>query len=376
MIFAVNTRFLIKNRLEGIGWFTFETLRRIVQQHPEHRFFFLFDRQPDPEFIFAPNVTPVVLHPQARHPLLWHIWFQFSVKRFLKRNRVDAFISTDGFIPLHCSIPSLSVIHDINFEHYPEGIPALTRWFYRRYFPKFARLATRVATVSLYSKTDLVETYGIDSEKIDVVHNGANENFKPLNAHEAETARQQFAQGNPYFVFVGALNPRKNVARLIRAFDRFVNETQLPHQLVIVGERMFRTADINEALAQISHASRVHFTGRLQVQDLQLALGGATAMAFVSYFEGFGIPALESMYCHVPVVASNRTSIPEVTGEAAYYVDPFSEESIAKGLRMVATDPRLHEALVAASAKQKELFSWNRAAEKLYHSILKTVGQA
>ncbi len=119
MQIAVNTRLLLSNRLEGIGWFTFETLKRIVRDHPEHHFFFLFDRKYSPEFIFGPNVTPVVLAPQSRHPLLWYIWFEYAVGKFLRKNNIDLFISPDGYLPLKSSVPSISVIHDINFAHYP-----------------------------------------------------------------------------------------------------------------------------------------------------------------------------------------------------------------------------------------------------------------
>jgi hypothetical protein len=98
MRIAVNTRFLLKNRLEGIGWFTFETMKRITQAHPEHDFFFLFDRAFDSEFIFASNVRPIVLNPQARHPILWYLWFEHSVRKFINSNNIDVFVSTDGYI--------------------------------------------------------------------------------------------------------------------------------------------------------------------------------------------------------------------------------------------------------------------------------------
>ena len=153
MRIAVNTRFLIKDKLEGIGWFTYETMRRITENHPEHQFYFLFDRKPDSHFIFSQNIIPIVLSPQARHPLLWYIWFEISVKRFLKTNNIDLFVSPDGFIPLRSKTPSLGVIHDINFHHSPTGIPLLTRYYYKYFFPRFAKKLQALQPLANTQKT-------------------------------------------------------------------------------------------------------------------------------------------------------------------------------------------------------------------------------
>jgi glycosyltransferase involved in cell wall biosynthesis len=369
MRIAINTRFLIMNKLEGIGWFTYETLSRIVRSHPEHHFYFIFDRKPDPKFIFSTNVTPVILYPQARHPILWYLWFEFSVRRFLKRIKPDLFISTDGFLPLHSSIPSIGVIHDINFHHYAEGLPLLTRKYYNHFFTQFAHKASRIVTVSEYSKNDIAKSFNVSEDKIDVVYNGVNTKFKPVDEEEKVKVREVYSNGNPYFVFVGALNPRKNVARLLQAFDLFLEMSGMNYSLVIVGEKMFMTKDITNAYKSMKNKDTVSFTGRLQVDELRRVVGAATAMTFVPYFEGFGIPMLEAMNCDVPLIASDRTSMPEVAGDAAYYVDPFSVESIAQAMKLIAIDEKLRDGLVAKAQKRKLLFSWDITAEKFYDSI-------
>lgn len=369
MNIAVNTRFLIHGKLEGIGWFTFETLKRITKLNPQHQFFFLFDREPHSSFIFTPNITPVVLYPQARHPLLWYIWFEFSVSRFIRKNRIDLFISTDGYIPLGIKTPIVNVIHDINFVHYPETIPALSRMYYNHFFPKFARKANRVVTVSEYSKNDIAKSFCIEPDKIDVVYNGVNPIYSPLGNEEKTKVKKEVTQGNDYFIFVGALSPRKNVARLLDAFDKFCSITQLPYKLVIVGEKMFKTDDISRSFVRMKHRNSVFFTGRLEVEKLRRIIGGATAMAFIPFFEGFGIPMLEAMSCNVPLIASNRTAMPEIAGDAAYYIDPFSVDSIANALRIIATDQKLREALVAKAAEQKKKFSWDITANLFNTSI-------
>jgi glycosyltransferase involved in cell wall biosynthesis len=369
MRIAVNTRLLLKDKLEGIGWFTYETVKRITQNHPEHEFLFLFDRKPHPDFLFSENVTPYILHPQARHPFLWYIWFEFSVARFLKKHKVDLFLSPDGMIPLNSNIPVISVIHDINFLHYPKGIPFFTRSYFLRYFPLFARKSTHIVTVSHYSKIDIATNYNINPDKITVAYNGANTAFKPYENIKKAEVRNRFTKGKPYFIFVGALNPRKNVARLIMAFDKFIATTELDYALLIVGEPMFMTSDIKDALNSISSKDSVIFTGRMNVDDLTMVMASATALTYVPYFEGFGIPLVEAMNCHTPIIASDRTSIPEVAGDAAFYVDPFDVDSIAYAMKLVATDNRLQEALSAKAESRKKLFSWDATANGVYQCI-------
>ncbi|MCP4551073.1 MAG: glycosyltransferase family 4 protein, partial [Bacteroidetes bacterium] len=127
MRIAVNTRLLIKNKLEGVGWFTHETLRLITVQHPEHEFYFLFDRDYDNDFIFSDNITPIIIGPQARHPFLYYLWFEKSVPAVLKKLKIDLFLSPDGYLSLRSKIPSINVIHDLNFEHHPNDYPFAER---------------------------------------------------------------------------------------------------------------------------------------------------------------------------------------------------------------------------------------------------------
>ena len=164
MRIAVNTRLLIHGKLEGIGWFTYETFSRMAIDHPNDEFFFIFDRPFSREFIFAKNIHPVVLGPPARHPILWYIWFEFSVNRFLKKLKPDIFISPDGYLSLKTKTPQLAVIHDINFYYYPKGLPWLTSLYLNKYFPKFAGKAKRIVTVSEYSKNTLVEAYKVNPQ--------------------------------------------------------------------------------------------------------------------------------------------------------------------------------------------------------------------
>lgn len=371
MKIAVNTRLLIKNKLEGIGWFTYESLKRITQQHPEHEFIFIFDRPFSDEFIFANNITPVVISPQARHPFLFYAWFEYSIPYILKKHKAELFLSTDGFSSLSAKIPVVDVIHDINFAHYPQDLPWLITKYYNYFFPKFAHKATRIATVSEYSKSDIARTWGVNKDKIDVVYNGSNSFYKPLTPEEIKNTKNKYTQGKDFFIFVGALHPRKNVSRLLQAFDEFKAKNNSNIKLVIVGNQMFKTSEMEQVFSSIKHKEDVVFTGRLSPADLSLVMGSALALTFVPYFEGFGIPIVEAMNCDVPVITANVTSMPEISGNAALHVDPFSITSISNGMLAVASDEKLRNTLIAEARIQRQKFSWDKTADKLWDCIEK-----
>nr|WP_253916346.1 MULTISPECIES: glycosyltransferase family 1 protein [unclassified Lentimicrobium] len=361
--------------MEGIGWFTFESLKRITQQHKEHEFIFIFDRPYSDDFIFGDNITPVVTGPPARHPILYYIWFNYSVPKVLSTHKVDLFLSPDGYIPLNCKVKTLAVFHDLNFEHYPKDLPSSERYYYRKYFPRFAKNATRIATVSEYSKKDICELYKVDEGKVDVVYNGANEKFTPLPANIKKLVVEKHTGGKPYFIFIGALNPRKNLVNLMKAFDLFKKNDRSSVQLLIVGEKMFKTDEIFETYEQMSYKADVVFSGRLNALELHKALASALALTYVSYFEGFGIPIVEAFYTGTPVITSNVTSMPEVAGDAALLVDPFSPEDISLALKKVSENADLRAELIEKGNQRKLKFHWQNTADNLWKSINKTVNQ-
>jgi glycosyltransferase involved in cell wall biosynthesis len=372
---AVNTRLLLKNKLEGIGWVAYETLNRISQQHPEHDFYFIFDRKYDEEFIFADNVHPVVAFPQARHPFLYYIWFEISLPLIMKRIKPDLFLSPDSHLSLSTRVPSLAIFHDLNFEHYPEDLPRMERMFNRYFFPKYARKAKRIVTVSEFSKRDIINQYNVSGDKIDVVYNGANELYKPINEGLKTKTRDRYTGGSPYFLFVGAVHPRKNIARLFRAFDIFKQQDKDNIKLLIVGNKKWWTREIRESYESMKYADEVLFSGRLPADELHKVIASALSLTYVSYFEGFGIPILEAFYCDVPVITSNITSMPEVAGDAALLVDPFSVKSIASALSEMAASEKLRRELIEKGRKRKEIFNWQKTADDLWKAIEKTLNE-
>jgi glycosyltransferase involved in cell wall biosynthesis len=369
MRIAINTRFLLPGKLEGIGWFTHEIVRRMVLNHPEHEFLFFFDRPYHPDFIFAKNITPIVLQPPARHPILFLIWFEHSVRRALKKYKADVFLSTDGMLSLSSKCKTVLVIHDLAFVHYPNHLPFKFRYFLNKFTPKYARRAEEIITVSSFSKEDIQKQYQIPENRIHVVYNGAHHQYQPLTISEAERIRDKYAQGCDYFVFAGALHPRKNVVNLLKAFAVFKRKQQSHMKLVVVGRFAWHSDAIQEEFRTNPYAKDILHYNYMQVDELSKVIGAAYAMVFVSLFEGFGIPVLEAIQCGVPVIASNRTSIPEVAGEAAIYVDPDKVQEIAQGMITMYKEENTRLRLVGECASQAAKFSWDRSAATCFEIL-------
>lgn len=370
MKIAVNTRLLLKGKLEGIGWFTYQTLKLMVERHPEHEFIFIFDRPYDPSFIFGKNVTPVVVGPPARHPVLFYLWLDWSVAFVLRKYKVDVFLSPDGFGSLSTNVPTCLVIHDLAFEHYPEHLKKSHSFYFRKFTPLFAKKAKRIVTVSEYSKQDIAARYNIAPEKIAVSNNAAHEEYVPLSWEAREKVKEKYTGGCEYFIFAGALHPRKNVVNLLKAFIRFKKRNRSNMKLVIVGRMAWNYKEVVEMKNEMPFKEDVIWLGYLDVQELANVMGAAYLLVYASLFEGFGIPIIEAYKCSVPAVVSNTSSMPEVAGDAALIADPNDYRNIAEQMTALYKDEMLRNKLVAQTQIQAAKYTWEKAAEILWENIL------
>ncbi len=368
---VVNTRMLLKNRLDGIGYFSYQTLNRIVSEHPEHEFIFLFDRKYNKEFIFGDNVKGNVLYPSVRTPLLNYIWYQISVKRYLAKTKPDLFISPDGLLALGSNTKQLAVIHDINFKHYPADLKYLLSKYFNYFFPRSANTATRIATVSQFSKQDICNQYKINPSKIDVVFSGNNAGFVPIELEQKNKIKDKYTKGQEFFLFIGSLHPRKNIIRLLKAFDGFKKENESNIKMVLLGSMFWGKKEIDQTLKEMKFNTDVIFTGRVSDSEIRKITASALCLTYVPYFEGFGIPLLEAMHADIPIICSNTTSMPEVAGDAALYVDPFNFEKIKNAMQKIYTDGQLRDDLINAGKIQRDKFSWDKTASKLWETVIK-----
>lgn len=369
MRIAINTRFLLPSKMEGFGWYTYEITKRIVENHPEHEFYFFFDRPFDKNFIFTKNVTPIVLFPPARHPFLYFWWFNYSVKKALCKYKIDVFFSPDGYLSLNTKIPQIITIHDINFEHHPKDLPFFVRNYLRMFFPKFAKKASKIITVSEYSKQDIKKIYSIDDNKISVIWNAASELFTPLDKNSCIAVKNRYTNGNEYFIYIGSIHPRKNVQRLIDAFTIFKLKNTNSYNLVIVGENLWKNHSSSIKIRP-EIKKFIHFTGHVNLNELVKITGAASCLTYIPYFEGFGIPLVEAMSCGIPIISGNLTSLPEVIGDAGILVNPFDINEIAEAMENIFLNEDLRNILSEKSLKRSKIFSWDIAAEKVWDEII------
>jgi glycosyltransferase involved in cell wall biosynthesis len=366
MNIAVNTRLLIENNMTGVGWFIFETMQRLVAMHPEHTFYFLFDRPFSTKFMTAPNIIPVVVPPKCRfHPVFYKFWYDFQVSRMLKKLKIDLFISGDGVISTTTKVPTILVIHDLAFEHYPKFIPTYMSRYLRKITPKCAKKAAHIATVSEFSKKDIIAHYGVSPEKISVVYNGTHQMFQPLSDERKAEIKEEYADGCHYFLFVGTIHPRKNLKNQFLAFDMFKKENpEANHKFLVVGTTWIWDKEVDEVFSNMQHHADVVFIGHLPTCELSELTASATALMYASIFEGFGIPIIEAFESETPVITSNTSSMPEVAADAALVVDPLDPKSIFEAMHQLANNPDIGKQLVENGRERKKLFSWDNTANR------------
>jgi glycosyltransferase involved in cell wall biosynthesis len=370
---AVNTRLLLPEQLEGIGNFIHENLKRIVLDHPEHEFLFLFDRPFDPRYIYASNVKGMVCGPPARHPLLWKLWFDLRVPVLLKKWKADLFLSPDGFCSLTSSIPQCLVVHDLAYLHFPSFNKRSHRYFYQRYTGKYIRKAKSIATVSDFSRQDIIRHFPEAQDKTSIVYSGVKEIFAPASLSIREQTRERYTGGKEYFFYSGAIHPRKNLINLLKAFSLFKKRQRSSMKLVLTGRLAWKYEGFLQDLRHYKYREDVVLTGYVEDKELALLTAAAYAMIYPSLHEGFGVPVLEAMRSGVPVITSIHSSMQEIAGEAALYADPAQPVSIAEQMMRIYKDESLRNQLVEKGRQVSQPFTWDRTAGLLWETMMKAL---
>ncbi|MGQ0645832.1 MAG: glycosyltransferase family 4 protein [Elusimicrobiota bacterium] len=273
----------------------------------------------------------------------------------MMREPVDVFHTQYVGVPANGARLVLTV-HDLSFEFYPQAFPwnramalRLTRWSARR--------ADAVLAVSESTKRDLMRMYGVPEERVHVVPNAADPVFFPCrDAAEIRRVKTRYGLDGRYFIAVGALHPRKNLGRLLDAYQSLRSLPGFRHQLALVGEPAWGPA--------LKRRAGVVFTGHVGPDDLRALYGGASALVYPSLYEGFGLPPLEAMACGAPAIVSNSSSLPEVCGDAAVYVDPMDAGDIRRAMLEVARGPDLRRAMRERGLRRAARFSWRETARK------------
>jgi glycosyltransferase involved in cell wall biosynthesis len=300
------------------------------------------------------------------------VWEQIAAPIVTSRQRVGLIHGPVNVVPLASRTPAVVTIHDLAFLEYPEQYPRLQRRYLKAMTSASARKASRVITVSNFTGTDVAARLGVDESKIVSIPNGVSDEFLPRQ-HSAELAsfREEHRLPEEFLLFVGTLQPRKNLVGLLRAYARVDKENRLP--LYVVGGEGWMYSDIFDEVNRLGIGKDVHFPGYAASETLPLWYSAATAFIYPSFYEGFGLPVLEAMACGTPVITSNRTSLPEVVGEAGVLVDPGDPDDMADAIRRMLADTAYRETLARNGQTQAQQYTWQRTAREtaaVYRAVL------
>ncbi|MDQ4142061.1 MAG: glycosyltransferase family 4 protein, partial [Bacteroidota bacterium] len=323
----------------------------------------------DAQFIYASNVTPIVIYPPARHPFLFYIWFEIMLPRVLRQIKPDVFFSPDNFTTLRTQVPRVTVIHDLAYLHFPAEKKYFDRRYYQKFMPRFAEASRLVLTVSEFSRKDIIKSFNLSPAKVKVAPCGVSDFFKPTPYAQQIEIRQKYCTGEMYFVFVGALQPRKNLVNLFKAFDAFKSLTRSEVKLVIVGRKAWKAGSIVKAYEAMTHKTEVVFTGRVSDAEVRQLYGSALALVFASVFEGFGLPIIEAQKCDCPVITSDTSSMAEVAANSAMLVDPLSPEAICQALVQLYHYPEQREYYIRRGRENCRRFTWQQTADLIYQGL-------
>jgi glycosyltransferase involved in cell wall biosynthesis len=291
------------------------------------------------------------------------------------RDRLSLFHSQYVLPPL---IPCKSVltIHDILYESNPEFFPELHKTLLKFFVPFSARRADRIISVSEFTKKQIVNYYGIPEEKITVIHEGASDKFAPMRDNDLiPSVLKRYGVKKKYILFVGRIEPRKNIVGLLKAFNYIKKRGMKDLCLVIVGNQdsIFKEKELFDRIEEMELGSDIIFTGGVSEDDLPVLYNGAEVLVYPAFAEGFGLPVLEAMSCGTPVITSNTTSLPEVTGDAAILINPHLFEEIGEGIEKLLNNQGLRKEFSEKGLERAQKFKWDKTAEKTIEVYRKVI---
>mgnify|MGYP001813947866 CR=1 FL=1 len=370
MLIGIDASRATAARRTGTEVYSLHLIRALLARGAGHRFRLYFNRAP------APGLFP--MGADCRVMPLPRLWTHLRLSREMQSAPPDVLFVPSHVLPLVHPPRSVVTVHDLGYHYYPET-HTLFQNAYLRWSTRYnARTARCVLADSEATRQDLLRYYEVPEERIVVAHPGRDETLAPVRDPQIlRKVRSRYGLNAPYFLYIGTLHPRKNLVRLIEAFAalRIASRAQgqpvdgradrvSESQLVLAGQKGWLYEEIFAQVRELGLAERVILTGYVPDSDLGSLLSGALAFVFPSLYEGFGLPVLEAMACGTPVVCSDVSSLPEVAGDAALYVDPLDVGAMAQALHQIAVDAGLRRALVGRGFQQVHRFSWRRCAQE------------
>ncbi len=360
-------------RRTGTETYSLHLIRGLIRLGQAHRLRLYTNGQP-PDGLFWTGAAPSNV--ELRSISFPRLWTHLRLSAEMAARPPRGALCAGPRAAVDSSPAYVVTVHDLGYLHYPEAHRAVDRRYLDWSTRWNARQATAVLADSAATKADLVRAYGVEPGKIHVVYLGRDESLAPvLDPSVLAAARARYGIGERYLFYVGTLQPRKNLARVIEAFVRLAGTPAFAGvQLVLGGKRGWLYDDLFDRVERLDLQDRVLFPGYIEDADLPALLSGALAFVFPSLYEGFGIPVLEAGACGVPVITSNTSSLPEVAGDAALLVDPHDVDAIADAMVRLVTDEALRADLARRGLENVERFSWEKCARETL-AVLESVGR-
>jgi len=292
------------------------------------------------------------------------LWEHLAMPFILNRNDIDIFHNPDHVLPiLPVKAKKIITVHDLSFYKFPGTFPFMKRNYKRVLTPRSVRLADKIIAVSSSTKEDIVELFGIDRKKIEVVHIGVSEEFTKIEDADAlERSRKKLGLPEKFVLYLGTIEKRKNLERLIDAFVLASRRGGFPHKLVIAGKKGWLYKGLLKKIDDNGLKDGVILASDIKQSDLPILYNLAELFIYPSIYEGFGLPVLEAMACGTPVITSNTSSLPEVAGDAAVLVDPYNIEEIAHNISKLLYDKELCKTMSGKGIERAKSFTWERCA--------------
>ena len=347
----------------GISRYIRNLLPRLLEVSECRFTVYLGDRAFPPEFAPGERFRLRFSRLPTRRPAVRVIWEQVVAPLALATDGIDLLHSLGYVQPLLAGCRSVVTFHDLSYLLYPASFNAANRLYLRTFSRWSAARADRIVAVSEHTKRDLVRLLHVDEGKVDVVHHGIEDTFRPLGREEVEAFRRRKGLPERFILFLGTIEPRKNLTTLLDAYA-LLRRDGLPHPLVIAGARGWQCEGVFGRREQLGLGDRVAFPGYVPYSEQPLWYNAASLFVYPSLYEGFGFPPLEAMACGIPVVASNTSALPEVVGEAGLLCDPRCAEELARAMRRVLLDQDLSRQLAKQGLERARHFSWQEAARR------------
>lgn len=342
----------------GTEAYSLHLLRHLLALDGRNRYTLYFNRPA------APGILPRDVHCQWRVMPFPRLWTHLRLSWEMALHPPDLLFVPSHVLPLVHPARSVVTIHDLGYLYYPEAYPAAD-WHYLHLSTAYnARFSSHIIADSEATKKDILKWLGVPAEKVTVIYPGVGEEFRPLaDGSEIEALKARYGVGGGYLLYVGTLQPRKNLARLLEAYAKARHQGAVQEKLLLAGRPGWNFARLYNHLH--GQEGDVVLSGFFPSEDLPLLYAGATAFLFPSLFEGFGIPVLEAMASGTPVMAARAASLPEVVGDAALLVDPLDVEGMAEAICRLVRDQELRTELSRKGLEQAGRFTWRRAAEQI-----------